>query len=264
MREFFGKKISATMSGDENTTTLLVTLQRARVKEMEKMEHHKVGLLHPAVNYHMPTSINISEMLMKIISDNGLRGCDLSDDLSPNMTTYEFALWRLKLFQGLDKHPDTIFFVTCDIVKSIEGLLYMDDEMKICSMMGFVKCYGDAQAFAWRGEDYVRIANLQGFSRPLQALRQVMNALTDPGQECAICMEVINDDLTVDGVVTGRNPFTCMHTICRKCYEKTEMKSCPICRCKETFKTMINQISDKGKKSKKGKKKMSAAARRSR
>ena len=200
---------------------------------------------------------------MKVISDNGLNGCDLSADLNPNMTTLDVAKWKVKLYEAVHKNPNTIYFVTCDCVTSIEAILHMDDELKLSAMTGFVKYQGDAQGLAWRGEDYVRIAGLHGFPEPMHALTQLMKMLTEPDQECVICMEVINDDKTVDGIVTGRNQFTCMHSICRKCYEKTKMDSCPVCRCKDSLDAAMKKTLPKAPTGK-GEKKMRADARRNR
>lgn len=249
------------LSGDETPTSLLVTLQKERVKQMaaEKV-HPKVGVLYSASNYKIPAPL--SKMLLKIISDNGLKGCDLSEDLNPHMTTLDLAEWEVKLYKAVDENPDTIFIVTCDCISSIEPMLYMDNELKLSAMTGFVKYQGDAQAFAWRGEDYIRIAGLHGFSEPMHALTQMMKTLTEPDQECFICLEVISDDKDVDGIVTGRQQFTCMHSICRKCYEKTKMDSCPLCRCEVSLDAAMKKIS-KAPKSK-SKKKMRAAARRNR
>ncbi len=166
------------------STSLLVTLHEARVIQMAGRVHAKVGVLHPAANYQVPTSLNISEMLLKIISDNGLKGCDLSADLNPNMTTLDLAKWQVKLYQAVHKNPKTIFFVTCDCVTSIEAILHMDEELKPIAPSGFVKYQGDVQGMAWRGEDYVRIAGLQSFSQPIHALTQTMKSLTEPDQEC--------------------------------------------------------------------------------
>ena len=143
------------------------------------------------------------------------------------------------------------------------GLVDMDDELKLLAMTGFVKYQGDAQALAWRGENYVRIAGLHGFSEPMHLLTQLMKTLTEPDRECVICFDVINDDKTVDGIVTGRRQFTCMHSICRKCYKDKKMDSCPECRCEDSLDAAMKKILSKAPTGK-DKKKMRAAARRNR
>lgn len=265
LRQSIGTMGDALLSGDESPTALLVSLQKMRVMQITGEVQPKVGVLHSAPNYQMPTSLNVSEMVLKVISDNGLNGCDLSANLNPNMTTLDVAKWKVKLYKAVHKNPNTIYFVTCDCVTSIEAILHMDNELKLSAMAGFVKYQGDAQGLAWRGEDYVRIAGLHGFSQPMHALTQVMKALTEPDQECVICMEVIKTvyGKTVDSIVTGRSQFTCMHSICRKCYEKEKMESCPVCRCEESLNAAMKKTLSKAPTGK-GKKKMRAAARRNR
>ena len=75
-------------------------------------------------------------------------------------------------------------------------------------------------------------------------------------EECVICLDVINDDKTVDSVVTGRMQFTCMHNVCRRCFEETKLESCPVCRCKGSLQAVINKVhgrTHKGKGKGKGK-----------
>jgi hypothetical protein len=252
--------IVPTEDGESNTTSL-VRLQNIVVAqmEMEPSAQQKIGFVYSAQNYQVPSSINISEMLMKIICDGGCKGRDLSEELNPNMTVLEINQWKLRLYESIHKNPDTIFFVTCDAITPIEGIMYLDDALKRHALVGFVKYQGDAQAFAWRGEDYVRIAGLHGFPRPLLSLTQQMKTLTEPDQECSICFEVINDDQSIDAIVNGRTQFTCMHTICRKCYEDTTLDCCPVCRCTDSLHMAMNKTLKP-----KNKKKTRAAARRNR
>ena len=262
LREVLSSDVAKrTVSGGETPTATLVKLQKMKVKMLEKspIAQETIGLLHSAANYQMP-KINVSKTLVEIICAAGLKGVDLSEGLNPNMNRYQVAKWQSRLYEAVNKNPDTIFFITCDSITPIEAIMYLDDELKVAAMAAFVKYQGDAQGIAWRGEDYVRIAGVHAFPHPVLSLTQQMKALTDPEQECVICMEVINDDKTVDSIVTGRAQFTCMHNICRLCFEKNTLYSCPVCRSTDSLQVALNKIGTSGK----SKKKARAAARHNR
>ena len=177
------------------------------------------------------------------------------------MTFTDIANWEVSKNQRVHDNPGTIYYVTCDPVSTIEVLKHLDKDIKAGAMQSSVSFEGDAQAFAWRGEDYVRISSF-GDVTNVYALNEQMKALTETDQECVICFEIINEE---KAAVVGRTPFTCLHSICSSCFEKhkSEIVSCPKCRSTNCLQKAIDEKLTNAT-SRKGKKKERANRRRGR
>ena len=246
MREMFEMQI-----GDDRDTSIskLVETTRLALEKARKDRSYGgkvVGQVFSAADYRMPR-INLAQKLHEIILGAGLKACDLSESLHPHMTFLQVKEFQLRVAEGCRDNPDCIFFVTCDsrdCVNSIEAILHIDDEIKSGAFMSGVRYHGDAQGIAWRGEDFVRFAGV-GTVMPVEALDQHMKTLTEPDRECCICFERLNDlpaSGFVDGALTSACHFTCMHSICRACYQQARdkeghstMAQCPLCRSKNSM-----------------------------
>ena len=257
--------------------TLKASMAALQVIKSGPEANKLVGDLYPAHNYKMPgDSIIVSSELESIISAAKLKSCDLSSELHPHLTISDMAEWTVRKNELVHKNPDTVFYVTCDTVSTIEAIKYLDAEVKAGALLALVEFKGDAHGFAWRGEDYVRIASL-GHVTTLQGLKETMKALTQPNGECSICLEQFDEvrrNVVQLGVMT-RTPFTCMHSICTECYDQNLdpksgdfiLKSCPICRSTDGLQVAIKKrhASDNSSGSKSsGKKKARANGRRGR
>lgn len=257
--------------GDFSVENLVQTAKEsAKIRRRQPQGRHVVGRVFSAAGYLMPP-FNLTETITKLVTESGAKACDLSPSLHPRMTFNEVKDWQVKLFERCRDFPDTVFFVTCDCVSSIEAILHIDDETKASALLGFVRYVGDAQGYAWRGEDYVRIAGV-GKTTTAESIAQTMKALTEPDRECCICMEVINDvplGPNSDGSLTGNSHFTCLHTICRRCYDSTKdedgnstMASCPVCRSTHTVNAIMSKYYGMPNATKPKNKKQERAARR--
>ena len=264
------RSVAETDEHDMSVQTLVQTSKTAvEIVKQSAYGRKLVATAHSASGFKMPP-INLADEIKRIVEAAGVKARDLSDELHSHMTYLDLAKWNYKKNLLLMKHPDTVFFVTCDLVKTHEILLCLDAETKRAAMLAFTIFEGDAQGLAWRGEDYVRISGL-GTVVPVQSLAQHMKTLTEPDRECVICLEKMNELKQGDWMhagVMGYSNFTCMHSICHRCSNecrdkegKTTLTECPVCRCTNTMSAAIESTRGNAKKNKKKKR---AEARRGR
>ena len=187
------------------------------------------GMLTPDKSFPFPKQ-NVAEQLHAIITENGLEACNMSDQLSPQMTIAQLYEFKLRLLTGCHNQPQTVFYVTCDTVTPVEALLFLDDELKLLALSCNVRYHGHAQALVWRGEDYVRIGALD--ECPAGSLRQAMVTLLDKKVECCVCMKELNEvENAADANVLGTSAFVCQHVLCLECsQDERNSEACPICR----------------------------------
>lgn len=273
----FTDKLNASNSQKDFSIHAIVKDLKEKIKiaRSNPSIHKAIGRIFSAAKYRMPTA-KLSPVVKKIVLDAGLEACDLSEALNPNMSKLEMLHFLLRMFEGCRDKPNTVFFVTCDCVSSIESLLFIDDVLlKPNGMAAGAKYVTDMHGVAWRGEDYVRIATF-GTLIHERELVQHMKHLTQPDLECPLCLEPLNevgeDSDAASASITSGSHFKCGHQLCRKCYFETKddsgkvtMAECPICREVHSNNAALVKMSlDAPRVSGKNKKKARAAQRRGR
>ena len=181
-----------------------------------------VGTVYPRPDDFVQPMEPLAPLIRKIAEERKIEAIDLSAPLLPRMTIAQVWKWKSLLMKKIEMKPQTIFYVTVDNISPTEAILAFDAEIKKCAMTSGVAFQSYAQAILWRGEDWVRVAGLRN---DMTSLKQQMRPLTDPDDECALCLEKITDAMSA---VTAGSEFACGHMICKTC--GPSLQACPICR----------------------------------